>query len=114
MPRAPQRSALFAGRPFANRAVLIDQRVAHPVDALQEFHLDAVDPGYRLKSVAGRLPDERFRASQVDIARFGRGEPLQRPRNAIKFLQQALVIHGGTHYLREGTMQEEEGRSLSR
>ena len=82
MPRAPHSSALLAGSARAKRRGVLDQEIAHPVDAAQERDVDAVDALNRRQRAAVGAPDERFR--RVEIGRGGRGgrEALERNGDA--------------------------------
>ena len=70
MPRAPQSSALLAGRPVGEAFGVLDQDVAHPVDALEQRELDPADPRHRLEPSV-RVPDEGV--GVVEGAAAGRG-----------------------------------------
>jgi hypothetical protein len=54
MPRAPHSSALFG---------ILDQDIAHPLDALEQAEIDAADAGHR-RQPSVRVPDECIRACQ--------------------------------------------------
>ena len=58
MPRAPQSSALLAGRPCGEAARVLEQDVARAIDALEQVDRHAVD-------VLDRLAARRARACQT-------------------------------------------------
>ena len=49
---------LLAGRPRAKRFGVVDQNVAHPINALQQHHLDPVDARDRHQPAALGSPNE--------------------------------------------------------
>ena len=76
--RAPQQR--IVGRQAAREALgVLDQEVAHPVDALEQRHLDAVDARAPASSRARlRVPDEGVGRGEVGRGGGRRREPLQR------------------------------------
>ena len=76
--RAPQQRVV--GRQAAGEALgILDQKIAHPVDALEQRHLDTVDAADRARAVALRDARRRLRRRQKSGAgRRRRGQPFQR------------------------------------
>ena len=75
--RAPQQRVV--GRQAAREALgILDQKIAHPVDALEQRHVDTVDAAHRARACG--LPDARRRPRrrQNRAPRRGRRQPLQR------------------------------------
>jgi hypothetical protein len=77
--RAPQQR--IVGRQSAGEAFgILDQRVAHAIDALEQRHSDAVDVRHRRERAVG-LPDIGVGHAEVRRSRAGRRKPLQRVGN---------------------------------
>ena len=93
MPRAPHSSALLAGSARAKRLGVLDQRIAHPVDAAQERDVDAVDPQDRGERAAVGAPDERLRS--VEIGRGRRGGRQRSSASAMRARRSAWLCSGG-------------------
>jgi hypothetical protein len=74
--RAPEQG-IVCGKTAREAAGVLDQRVAHAVDAFEQRHLDPVDARDRREAAALRMPDERRRFREIRIG-FGRGrKPLE-------------------------------------
>ena len=71
VPRTPQSSTWLAGRARGEAAGVLDQKVAHPVDAAQERDVDAVDALDGGERAAVGAPDEGF--GRVEIGRGAEG-----------------------------------------
>ena len=79
--RAPQQR--IVGRQALGEALgILDQHVAHAVDALEQRHLDAVDARDRREPASVRLPDEGVGAGQIGHGRALRRQPLERGGDA--------------------------------
>ena len=76
---APEQGVV--GRQAAGEALgVLDEDVAHPVDAAQQAHLDPVDLRHRREPAPGRMPHEGIGGREIGLAaaRAGRGAPARR------------------------------------
>jgi hypothetical protein len=63
MPRAPHSSALLAGSPVGEARGILDQDIAHSIDALEQTEIDAADARHRRKPSV-RVPDKGVGAAE--------------------------------------------------
>ena len=75
--RAPEQRVV-GGQAFARSVGVLQQRIAHPIDAAQQRDVDAIDLRHRLQRAAVGVPDEGVGGGEVRRRRRRRGEPLQR------------------------------------
>ena len=79
--RAPQQR-IVGGERAGEAAGVLDQEIAHPVDAAQERDVDPVDALNRRQRAAVGAPDERFRRVEIGRGRGRRREPVERVGDA--------------------------------
>ena len=79
--RAPQKRVV-GGQRAGEAPGVLDQKVAHPVDAAQERDVDAVDARDGRQRAAVGAPDEGFRGVEIGRGRGRRREPLERVGDA--------------------------------
>ncbi len=75
--RAPKQRVVGGQAAGESRRVL-EQRVAHPVDAAQQDDVDPVDLPDRLKRARTGVPNEGVRFGEIRRGRRRRGQTLQR------------------------------------
>ena len=92
--RAPEQR--IVGRQSAREARgILHQRVAHPVDALEQPERHAIDLGDGQEGLGLRLPDKGLGPVEIGLSRRGRGEPLQGSRDTFdKPANRFLEVHG--------------------
>ena len=79
--RAPQQRVV-GGQPAREAAGVLDQKIAHPVDAAQEREIDAVDARDGGERPALGAPDEGLRRLEIRRRRMRGREPLERVGDA--------------------------------
>ena len=78
MPRAPQSSALLAGRPAAKRSVLASRMSRTRSIPTSSSQRHAGDLGDRAQLLRLRLPDERVGGGEIDLRQGRRRQALDR------------------------------------
>ncbi len=90
--RAPQQR--IVGRQAVREALgILDQEIAHPVDAFEQRHVDTVDAANRCEVAAFRVPDEGLGGGKVERGRRGWGQPFQRGGDTGEHVRAAIVRH---------------------
>ena len=80
--RAPQQRVV--GRQARGEALgVLDQHVAHAVDALEQRHVDAVDARHRREPAPVGMPDEGIGGGEIGRGRRLRRQPLERGGDAL-------------------------------
>jgi hypothetical protein len=92
--RAPQQRVV-GGKAFGEAGGVIEQHVAHAVDALEQGKRHAIDVGDRQKDLGLGLPDEGVAPIEVGLAWRQRGETLKRAGDPLdQAPNRFLEVHG--------------------
>ena len=99
--RAPQ-ERIVGGERAGESAGVLDQEIAHPVDAAQERDVHAVDALNRRQRAAIGAPDERFRRVEIWRGRRRRREPVERVGDSA---EEGVVRLGGGQSVELGALE---------
>ena len=81
--RAPQQRVVR--RQAAREALgVLDQKIAHPIDAFEQRHLDPVDARDRGEALPFGMPDKGVGGRKIGLCRRRRRQPFQRVGDPLK------------------------------
>ncbi len=93
-PRAPEQR-IVGGEPLGEAGGVVEERVPHPVDALEQADGQAIDRHDGQERLRLGLPNEGLRPVEVGLSRRGGRKPLQRPRDPLdQHANRFLEVHG--------------------